>query len=421
MMKHLYKLLIVAALAACGNVSAQSGLYIPSAKPVKNMQRALENPERFCLLLTYRGGSTEFDISALDLLDSAYRIAFDEHNPMYYTMTIEGYGPRNENVSRERVERVYRYFAMRCHADFPVRYALNKIHCSCHGDTVERLLYEVPTAKLTYVTADLPEARRTLNNAISLDNTVLITFNNDPDECLGAARGCAVPSMDSLVRGYYASLFISRGAIRSVDGTKDSCPNNVKIKIEDHLDYRAIVEQYRLVPHRKQIIAQAGYIVLSITGIDGIEDPDSCSEALKDSIFIRIPVTKEMIEAKLKFFAKVKTPRGMEYKALPTRKLPSKTELVLQAPINIGQFDTIYVGKRLQDKEVLKYFYRVDGPTEAAAFPVDGHYYVAYRVGRDGAYELKKPLRALFRITPDQEEDVPDSKPQTDNPEEIIE
>ena len=418
MIKYLDKTLIVLLLSVCSTMMAQSGLYIPSAKPVKNIERALKNPEQFCLLIAYNGGSSEFDVKALDLLDSAYRIAFDRHNPMYYTMTIEGYGTENEGISRERVERVYRYFAMRSHADFPVRYALNTIHCSCHGDTVELLRYEVPTSKLTYNTAELPEARRTLNKTIDLRNTVLVTFRNDPDECLGGARGCAVPAEDSVVHGYYASLFIARGAIHSVDGTKDTCPNNVKIRIEDHLDYRAVVEQYHLVPHRKQIIAQAGYIVIS--GEWPIV-PDSCSEPLKDSIFIRIPATQEQIDSKLKFFAKVKTSRGMEYKSLPTRKLPSKTELVLQAPINVGQFDTIYVGKRLQEKEVAKYFYRVDGPTEAAAFPVAGHYYVAYRLGRNGDMELKKPLRMLFRITPDQEDEVPDTKKQLDNPEEIIE
>lgn len=418
MMKHIHNALIVLVLLLCGTATGQSGLYIPSEKPVKNIQRALQNPERFCLLITYNGGGTEFDVAALDLLDSAYRIAFSRTNPMYYTMNIEGYGSANEGISRERVERVYQYFAMRSHADFPVRYALNPIHCSCRGDTVELLRYEVPTTKLTYNTAELPEARRVLNKTVNLDNSVLVTFKNDPDECLGAARGCAVPAEDSIARGYYASLFIARGAIHSVEGTKDSCPSNVTIRIDDHLDYRAVVEQYRLVPHRKQIIAQAGYIVISGQWPVAV---DSCTEPLKDSIFIRIPATQEQIDAKLKFFAKVKTPRGMEYKALPTRKLPSKTELVLQAPINIGQFDTIYLGKRLQEKEVGKYFYKVDGPTEAAAFPIGGQYYVAYRMGKGGELEMKKPLRALFRITPDQEEDVPDTKKQVDNPEEIIE
>lgn len=420
MARNRYKWLIVGVLSAIlwltPGVAAQSGLYIPTAKPVKNMQKALTNPEVFCLLIKYSGADADYDTSALDLLDSAYRIAFDVKNPMYYTMTIEGYGDANESLSSQRVESVYSYFARRCHAQFPVRRALNPIHCSCMGDTMETLVFEVPTERLTYNCDELPEARRMLNKTIDLRGTVLVTFRNNPDECVGAARGCTVPAEDSIVRGYYASLFIARGAIRSVERTKDNCPSQVQIKIDDHLDYRSVVEQYHMVPHRKQLIVQAGYVVLSYSGV---MPADSCTETLKDSIFIRVPVTKEQMDAKLKFYAKVKTDRGVEYKAMPTRKMPGKNELGLQAPINLGQFDTIYLGKRIQDDELGKYFYKVNGPTEAAAFSVGDTYYVAYRVGKRGAYELKKPLSTLFRIIPEQEEEIP-SKKDKSNPDEII-
>ena len=416
-----HKWLIMATLAIATTIPAgsfaQSGLYIPSAKPVKNMQRALQNPEVFCLLIKYQAGEAIYDTAALDLLDSAYRIAFDPKNPMYYTMTIEGYGDANERLTSERVDGVFRYFAMRCHSPYPVRRALNPIHCSCSGDTVETLVFEVPTSKYSYDCGQLPEARRTLNKTVDLAGTVLVTFRNNPDECVGAARGCAIPAADSIVRGYYASMFIARGAIRSVDNTKDSCPSDITIKIDDHLDYRTVVEQYHMVPHRKQLIVQAGYIVLDYSGV---MPADSCTEPLKDSIFIRIPVTKEQLDAKLKFYAKVKGSRGIEYKAMPTRKLPGKGELVIQAPINLGQFDTIYIGKRIQENELGKYFYKVDGPTEAAAFEVAGTYYVAYHVGKRGAYELKKPLSSLFRIIPEQEEEIPSKKDKKNNPEEVI-
>ncbi len=415
-----YKWLIVGMMTATlllpAGAAAQSGLYIPSAKPIKNMQKALQNPEVFCLLIKYNAGDVDYDTTMLDLLDSAYRIAFDMRNPMYYTMTIEGYGDADERLSDRRVEAVYQYFARRCHSSFPVRRALNPIHCSCQGDTVETLVFEVPTSRMTYNCGDLPEARRTLNKTVDLTGSVLVTFRNDPDECVGTARGCQIPAADSVVRGYYASLFIARGAIRSVERTKDNCPSNIEIKIDDHLDYRPVVEQYNLVPHRKQIIVQAGYVVLDYSGV---MPADSCTEPLKDSIFIRIPVTKEQMDAKLKFYAKVKTSRGIEYKAMPTRKMPGKAELGLQAPINLGQFDTIYLGKRIQESELGKYFYKVDGPTEASAFDVGGTYYVAYHVGKRGVYELKKPLSALFRIIPEQEEEVP-SKKGNKNPEENI-
>ena len=407
------------ALFAAPCAVAQTGLYVPAKGPVRNMQKALHNPEVFYLLLCYEGSAPTYSVGDLDLLDSAYRIAFDIDNPMYYTMAVEAYGDGNEALGKERVDGVYRYFAMRGGQLFPVRVAHNNIHCSCNGDTVETLRFEVPVTTAVYNTAELPESRRLLNKSIVLQNCVLVTFRNDPDECVGSARGCYVPAEDSIVRGYYASLSLAKGSVRAVDNTKDTCPSGLEIVVEDHLDYRKVVEQYSLVPHRKQIIVQAGYIVVKSNWAQAM---DSCTQPQKDSIFVRIPATPEQVAAKLKFFAKVKGSRGVEYKQLPTRKLSGRAELTLQAPINVTQFDTIYVGKRIQEGELGKYFYSVDGPTEAAAFKVGDRYWVAYRVVKGGQYELKKPLMQMFRIVPEQEEEeLPDAfNDKKINPEEII-
>ncbi len=416
----IFSLMLALATALAAPTVAQTGLYVPAKGPVRNMQKALHNPEVFYLLLCYDGSAPTYSVSDLDLLDSAYRIAFDIDNPMFYTIGIEAYAGSNEDLGRERVDGVYRYFAMRGEGKFPVRVVHNRIHCSCIGDTMETLRFEVPVTTAVYDVAELPESRRTLNKSIALENCVLITFRNDPDECVGAARGCYVPQEDSIVRGYYASIMMARGSVRAVDNTKDTCPSDLSITIDDHLDYRKVVEQYSLIPHRKQLLVQAGYIIIKS---NWAQEMDSCTEAQKDSIFIRIPATEEQIAAKLKFFAKVKGTRGVEYKQLPTRKSPGRGELMLQAPINVTQFDTIYVGKRIQEKELGKYFYAVDGPTEAAAFKVAGRYWVAYSVGKGGQYELKKPLRELFRIIPDQEEEeLPEGKKEKNiSPEEIIE
>lgn len=403
----------------------QSGLYVPSAKPVRNMQKALTNPEVFHLLLKCGDGEESYSERDLDLLDSAYGIAFAIDNPMYYTMTIEGYGGADEDLVRKRVASVYRYFAMRSHAAFPIRLARNKIHCSCQGDTSEVLRFEVPVTMSVYNVAELPEARRLLNKSIDLEGTVLVTFRNNPDECVGSARGCYVPQHDTVVRGYYSSLLLGKGSVYAVDNTKDTCPGGMSIKMEDHLNYRNVVESYHLIPHRKQLLVMAGYIV--VTAQLPVK-ADSCTEAQKDSIFVRIPVTQEQIDAKLKFFAKVRTAKGVEYKQLPTRKMPGKGQLGLQAPVNITQLDTIYLGKRIQDKEVSKYFYEVNSPTEASAFSVGSRFYVASRPDKNGEPELKKPLRQLFRIVPEQEEEAPfagksgkgKDKRKVMNPEEII-
>lgn len=367
------------------------------------MQKALTNPQTFCLLLSYNGNDSAYSVNDLDLLDSAYRIAFAIDNPNYYTMTVESYGDSDESLGQRRVDGVVRYFADRCYAPFPIRMANNPIRCSCHGDTVETLRFEVPVTTAVYNTADLPEARRMLNKNIPLQNAVLVTFTNNPDECVGTARGCFMPAEDSLVRGYYATLFLARGSVYSVAGTKDTCPGGLEVTVDDHLDYRQNVERYRLIPHPKQLLVQAGFIIVNS---NFGRTADECEVEQKDSVFIRIPATQEQLAAKLKFFAKVKTSRGLEYKALPTRKLPGKGDLVLQAPISVDQFDTIYLGKRIQEKELDDYFYEVDSPTEAAAFAVGKRFFVAYRVDKHGQYELKKPLRDLFRIIPEQEEDI---------------
>lgn len=384
-------------------VFGQSGLYVPSSKPVKNIQKALENPSVFCLLLAYQGNDSSYSVDDLDLLDSAYRIAFDIDNPNYYTMTVESYVDSDNSLGQRRVDGVVRYFAGRSYAPFPIRMAQNPIRCSCHGDTVETLRFEVPLATAVYDCEELPEARRRLNKSVPLENTVLVTFTNNPDECVGTARGCFMPAEDSLVRGYYATLFLAKGSVYSVAGTKDTCPGGLEVTVDDHLDYRQTVERYSLIPHPKQILVQAGYVVVKSNFGRGA---DECELEQKDSVFIRIPATPEQLASKLKFFGKVKTSRGIEYKALPTRKLPGKGDLVLQAPISVDQFDTIYLGKRIQEKELKDYFYEVDSPTEAASFAVGKRFFVAYRVDRHGQYELKKALRNLFRIVPEQEEDL---------------
>ena len=410
--------MLLVGLPVSGAVRAQSGLYVPSTKPVRDMQKALQRPEAFCLLLFPQEAGTGYTVGELDLLDSAYRIAFALDNPMLYTMAIEVYGDGDEGAARKRADAVYRYFAMRSRAQFPIRYVRNPIHCSCYGDTAEVLRYEVPVSTALYDAAALPETRLKLNGSVDLRGGVLVTFRNNPDECVGAARGCYVPREDSTVYGYYASMLLTKGSVYAVENTKDTCPGGLEIKIEDHLNWRNVIDEYRLIPHRRQVLAQAGYIVIS--GRWPVET-DSCTVAQRDSIFIRIPVTQEQLDAKLKFFAKVTTSRGVEYKQLPTRKVPGKGMLALQAPINITQFDTVYVGKRLQEKELKKYFYEIDNATEATAFEAAGKYYVASRPGKDGEPQLKKPLRQLFRIVPDQEEeDIPEAT-KTPKGEEIIE
>ena len=385
---------------------AQTGIYIPSTKPVKNMKRAMQNPEQFCLLIQYQGQDSTFGTSALDWLDSSFNVAFRESNPMLYTITIEGYGTSDEALNKARVEGVYKYYSMRCHASFPIRYAVNAIHCSCHGDTTERLRYEVPVARKVYDCAQLPESRTLFNGSIKLQNAVLITFKNNPDECIGMSRGCFLPAQDSTIRGYYASVFMKKGALYSVSNTKDSCPK-VRFSIEEHLDYKEVVERYFLVPHPKQIIVQAGYVVLH-SNIH--REYGECSQVLNDSIYVRFPVTAEQWDNKIRIYGKKYSEKGVTYKALTTKKVPSKISINIQSGLDAMQLDTIYLGKRIQPNELDDYFYEVKTDMEEGSFTVEGKHYKAYRLDRHGNYEIKKSLKALLRMTDDSDEDLDDER-----------
>lgn len=417
-LKHNMLCCVVVALLCLLPISVlgQTGVYVPGAKQPRNMQKALHNPEVFQLLLQFTPSASSYGDAELDMLDSAYRIAFNQNNPMLYTMTIESYGTADEQQARQRADAVYRYFAMRSHAKVPIRLARNPIHCSCMGDTAEVLRFEVPTATATYNCATLPSERLLLRAGVPLENTVLVTFRNNPDECVGAARGCYLPSSDCAIHGYYSQLLLKKGSIRSIDGTKDTCQSDMEIVVEDHLDYRQLLVDYHLIPHRKQILVMAGYVVLKPSLPI---DVGSCTEPQGDSITLRIPATQEQVDSKLRFFAKVRTARGVEYRAIPTRKAPGKQLLALQAPLNVTQLDTIYLGKKIDEKELSKYFFQVDTPTEAASFKVGKKFYVASRPDKHGEAEMKKPLRQLFRPIVEQEDDLPGHQSATPKGEEI--
>ncbi len=402
MKKSIIPLFIALFTTVC--VTAQTAIYVPQAPSAKKTSSsrkkvvlAPRQSESFCLLVQFSGNDSTYRTADLDMFDSVYNIAFDRNNPHLYTMTIEGYGDANEALTERRVQNVYNYFAMRSHAQFPIRMAVNHIHSACLGDTTEVIRFEVPVERKHYNCNDLPDSRKLLNGSIPLHNCVLVTFKNNPDECLGAGRGCYVPRQDSTIRGYYASVFMPKGVMYSVDGTMDTCPH-LQFRIEEHLDYKEIVEDYFLVPHPKQVIVQVGYVVLhsNINYHYG-----ECADMLKDSIFVRFPVTQEQLDNKLRIFGKKYSEKGVTYKALTTKKMPSKVSLAVQTGLNGTQLDTIFLGKRIEPEEMKDYFYEVPTDIEPAAFTYNGKHYKAYSIDRHGEYIYKKAFRALLRITED--------------------
>ena len=53
------------AVATAAPATGQTGLYVPAKGPVRNMQKALHNPEVFYLLLNYSGSSPTYSVSDL--------------------------------------------------------------------------------------------------------------------------------------------------------------------------------------------------------------------------------------------------------------------------------------------------------------------------------------------------------------------
>ena len=387
----------------------QSGLYIPSEKPLKpkQLEQAWVNPEVFCLLLDFDAGDSNYRERDLDRLDSAYSVGFDRMNPRFYTITIEGYADKVDTVlMAARVQSVYRYLTMRGEEMFPIRYAYNAVHCSCKGDTTELLRFEVPVDRQVYECGLLPESRKQFNKTISLNDKVLVTFRHDPAECIGFSEGCFLPSQDSNIRAYYTQLILPKGSIYAVHGTRDSCPPPVDITIDEHLNYKEVVEKYFLVPHRRQIILPVGYVVLHSSFA---RQPGECTQALSDSIFVRFPVTEEQVESKIRIYAKKYSDKGVEYKSLPTKKIKGGPVLMIQAGINPTQFDTIFIAKRIQPDEVRTYLYPADTPTEQGAVTIiengEDRFFKPFRVGRDGEYEFRKPFRAMLRIVEEAEDE----------------
>ena len=400
MKKLLIFLIICSALAT--QAIAQSYIYTPPVKKQKNtpgkpkkQEPVIPFPEQFCLLVDFANGSENYDLETLDLLDSVYRIMMDRTNPRMYAIAIEGFGGDNDDsLTFHRVNNVYDYFVQRSKSPFLVRITTNKIKNSCSGEGEELIKYEVPVDRKYYKMSELPQSRHTFNNT-PLTGKVLMTFKHNPEACIGGFTNCCVPSRDSLVRGYYSSVMITKGALLRIDNTRDKCPDSIDFAIEEHLDYKEVLERYFLIPHKKQLLIQVGYVVLKS---NYKRDTGECISEMPDSIFVRFPITQEQWQNKVRIFGKKYSEKGVEYKSLTTKKMASKVSLAVQAGINVTQLDTIFLGKRIQPEEIDDYFYQIKTDVEEGSFQYKGKYYKAFKVNKNGDYEMKTPLRELFRI-----------------------
>lgn len=193
-------------------------------------------------------------------------------------------------------------------------------------------------------------------------------------------------------------LKMPKGALESIIHTKDTLNSEMTIQFEDVISFEDLTRSYKLVPHHRQYIINAGYFVLKSN-----HQPDFETCLLKDTftqnITIRLPLEMQQNDARLKFYAKTYKPNGTwEYKIIPTKKekdRETKLEAIIGS-LSAFQLDTIYVGKKIDEKEMSNYFYPAK-EGEPGAFEAMGGLLKPYKLDKRGSIVMKKSMEMILR------------------------
>lgn len=389
------------------STSSCSQVIIPSPqrqRPVKGVKAEVSFPEKFEAFICFEPRKSNYTEDALNALDSVYKVAFDKDNGKFYKITIIGYDDAEQvnekysSLARERAIKVFDYFASREETEFIVRKTPSKFYHSCNGTTECIIKYKMPFDFKWINLSDKPIEERSINK-IDLKSKVYILVENNPDECLGKFNDYYYPSQDTTILTQNMSMLkMPKGALESITHTKDTLNSEMTLQFEDVLSFEDLTRNYQLIPHRRQYIINAGYFVLKSNHQPNYETCE-LKENFKQDITIRLPLEMQQNEAKLKFFAKTYKPDGTwEYKAIPTAKDKDK-ETKLQAitgSLSAFQLDTIYVGKKIDEKEMSDYFYPAK-EGEPGAFQAMGGWLKPYKLDKRGSIVLKKSMEMILR------------------------
>jgi hypothetical protein len=164
------------------------------------------------------------------------------------------------------------------------------------------------------------------------------------------------------------------------------------------MSFEDLMKAYSFIPSDKQYLVNAGYIVINT---DHRPDYSSCTlgDMIQPNIKIKVAVTPEQANAKLKFYAKVFKPDGSyTYKVIPTKKEKNKnsSDTYLTTEITPFQMDTIYIGKKITEEELSDYFYPAQ-QSDPGSFEAMGSWLKAYKLNKRGAYILKKEMNAMLK------------------------
>lgn len=386
--------------------SSCSQIIIPTPKrqrTYRGVKPESSYPEKFEAYICFEPKKSTYTEEALNALDSVYKIAFDNNNGKFYKITIIGYddaeavNEKSSSLARQRAIKVFDYFASREETEFIVRKTPSTFFHSCNGETECIIKYKMPF-DFKWINLNEKSKEERSINGIELKNKAYILVENNPEECLGKFNDYYYPSQDTtIITKNMSMLKMPKGGLKSITHTKDTLDSEMTLQFEDILSFEDLTRNYQLVPHRRQYILNAGYFVLKS---NQQPDYDNCElkENFTQNITIRLPLEIQQNDARLKFYAKTYKSNGTwEYKTIPTAKNKDK-ETKLEAIIgslSAFQLDTIFVGKRIDEKEMSNYFYSAK-EGEPGAFQAMGGWLKPYKLDKRGSVIIKKEMEMIL-------------------------
>jgi len=387
--------------------SACSKIIIPKAKKQAQSygtKAPKTYPERFEAFICFDKGQTTYREDALDVLDSVFKIVFDQDNGMFYKMTITGYDDADKiteataSLARERAVNAFHYFASREQTEYIIRRTKSFYKTSSEGATECYIKYKMPFDFKWYNLQDTIHIEKTISG-VDLTSKVYILVENDTAECLGKFNDYYYPGQDTtLMSSGYAMLKVPKGALESTTHTKDTINNSLTLSFTSCLSFEDVTREYKLVPHKTQYIVSAGYMVIKSNHCP-VYEKTALRDEYPQNITIRLPMELQQNEGRLKFYARTYNPNGTwTYKIIPTKKEKDKESGIetLVGSLTAFQLDTIYLGKRVEEKEMSNYFYPAQ-EGEPGAFNAMGGWLKPYKLDKKGSIVIKKDMQAILR------------------------
>lgn len=364
--------------------------------------KQVQYPEKMEVYINFDKGSSYYTKEGLNALDSIYMIAFDKNNTRFYKMTITGYDDaepvteQSASLARERAVMVFKYFSSREETEYIIKRTPSYYESSCEGRKEYYIKYKMPF-DFRWINLANNDDWKQYTNVIP-KGKVHVLVEEDQEDCLGEFFDYDYPSNDTVVKGSAAIVKIPKGCIAYVHHTKDTLNQDFSISYKEVMSFEQMTENYFLIPHKKQYIINAGYLVISPSmkpDYSSCIEQDTSGRCIHISLFLE----EQQRSANLKFYAKSKKPNGeIVYKAIKTNKRKDKDtkEMWLEADITPEQLDTVYLGKKIDQKEMKDYFYSASSE-EPGSFEAMGGWLRCYKLDSKGKMLMKDNMKAVLR------------------------